>query len=176
MTAARNCNDFVQRADRMIERMLDRHRLPLTRADTVFASLPTRLLAQTGRSKDQLTALSRRADVALATTLTQKKAQISAQDRVLQSLDYRKVLKRGYAIVRDEHNKPVSQAAGIALGQKLELEFADGRVQAMAGEGGPEISAASATGFDTQTKTSQICLQGGSGRIRAVCFNEAIFS
>ena len=133
--------DLIQKADRLVERMVDRHRLPLARAETVFASLPTRLLQQTGRSKDQLTALARRADVALATTMTRKKAEIAVQERVLQSLDYRRVLQRGYAIVRDENNKPVSAAGQVALGQKLELEFADGRVQAIAGEAGLAIAA-----------------------------------
>jgi len=128
--------ELTQRADRFVERMFDRQRLPLARAETVFTSLPTRLLQQTGRSKDQLIALTRRADVAVATTITRKKAEIAAQDRVLQSLDYRRVLKRGYAIVRDENNMPVSAMAQIASGQKLELEFADGRVQAKAGEAG----------------------------------------
>jgi exodeoxyribonuclease VII large subunit len=95
-----------------------------------------RLLQQTGRSKDRLSALSLRADVAVSTTVTRKKAEIVAQDRILQSLDYRRVLQRGYAIVRDENNRPVSAAREITSGQKLELEFADGRVQATAGEAG----------------------------------------
>jgi len=37
--------------------------------------------------------------------------------------------------VRDEHDRPVSRGAELAPGQTIALEFADGRVAAIAGEG-----------------------------------------
>ena len=39
-----------------------------------------------------------------------------------------KTLGRGFAIVRDEHGKPVTSASKVASGTKLEIELRDGRV------------------------------------------------
>ncbi|PLU71909.1 hypothetical protein BMJ22_23870, partial [Sinorhizobium medicae] len=61
---------------------------------------------------------------------------VAAQDRVLQSLSYRNVLQRGFALVRDAAGEPVKQAAAVHSGMALSVEFADGRVAAVAGEDG----------------------------------------
>jgi exodeoxyribonuclease VII large subunit len=45
------------------------------------------------------------------------------------------VLNRGFAIVRDVEGRPVMRRAGIAPGQRLEAEFADGKIPVRA-EGG----------------------------------------
>jgi exodeoxyribonuclease VII large subunit len=42
------------------------------------------------------------------------------------------VLKRGYAIVRDETGKPVARAKGVKAGQALVNEFHDGKVRVRA--------------------------------------------
>jgi exodeoxyribonuclease VII large subunit len=55
---------------------------------------------------------------------------------VLQSLSYKNVLNRGYAVIRDEEDKPVSAAAALAAGAAISIEFSDGRVAAVTGEGG----------------------------------------
>ncbi len=44
----------------------------------------------------------------------------------LQSVSPSSVLKRGFAIVRDEQGIPVSRRVGLASGQKLQTEFKDG--------------------------------------------------
>ncbi|MBI2516113.1 MAG: exodeoxyribonuclease VII large subunit [Opitutae bacterium] len=46
----------------------------------------------------------------------------------LESVSPASVLKRGYAIVRDESGKPVARAKGIKSGQPLVNEFHDGRI------------------------------------------------
>jgi exodeoxyribonuclease VII large subunit len=38
------------------------------------------------------------------------------------------VLNRGFAIIRSEEGKPVTRRAGVARGQRLEAEFADGKL------------------------------------------------
>ena len=47
----------------------------------------------------------------------------------LESASPQSVLKRGYAIVRDEAGRPVARAAGLSPGQALVNEFHDGRVR-----------------------------------------------
>ncbi len=47
----------------------------------------------------------------------------------LESVSPSSVLRRGFALVRDESGRPVARAAGLAPGQGLVTEFADGRVR-----------------------------------------------
>lgn len=59
---------------------------------------------------------------------------------MLQSLSYKNVLKRGYAVIRDDENRPVSQAATLSSGMSISIEFADGHVGAVTTEGGSSSS------------------------------------
>ena len=49
---------------------------------------------------------------------------------MLESLSFRRVLERGYAVVRDAADKPVTAAASLAAGDAVSIEFADGRAGA----------------------------------------------
>jgi len=42
------------------------------------------------------------------------------------------VLSRGFALVRDGEGRPLHAAASVASGMRLDIEFADGRVGAVA--------------------------------------------
>jgi exodeoxyribonuclease VII large subunit len=66
-------------------------------------------------------------------TLEQKRQQLDAAGRLLESLSHKGVLARGFALVRDRDNAPLRRAADIKAGQGLSLEFADGSVSAVAG-------------------------------------------
>ncbi|EJC69001.1 exodeoxyribonuclease VII, large subunit [Rhizobium leguminosarum bv. viciae WSM1455] len=129
-------NERMARAERMVERLIDRSKSRVDRAEAILASLPARLKTQTDRGRERLGNLSRHADTAVRHQLTRARSELSAQDRVLQSLSYKNVLKRGYAVIRDEDNRPVSQAAHLSAGMGIAIEFADGRVGAMTTEGG----------------------------------------
>jgi len=54
--------------------------------------------------------------------------QIDGLEKRLHSVSPHSVLQRGFAIVRDEAGRPVTQRAGLEAGQHVETEFADGRV------------------------------------------------
>ncbi|MBB4288042.1 exodeoxyribonuclease VII large subunit [Rhizobium leguminosarum] len=129
-------NERMARAERTIERLLDRSKSRIDRAEAVLTSLPGRLKIQTDRGRERLGNLSRHADTAIRHQVTRARAELSAQDRVLQSLSYKNVLKRGYAVIRDEDNRPVSQASALSAGMGIVIEFADGRVGALTTEGG----------------------------------------
>jgi exodeoxyribonuclease VII large subunit len=58
--------------------------------------------------------------------------QVERAERLLAAFSYREVLKRGFALVRDESGHPLRAAIGVAGGMRLEIEFADGRVRAVA--------------------------------------------
>lgn len=64
--------------------------------------------------------------------------------KLLDSLSYRGVLSRGYAVIRDAAGLPLTRAASVAAGADLSLEFADGRIAARAaGDGDPAAGPAS---------------------------------
>ena len=48
-------------------------------------------------------------------------------------MSYRGVLSRGFALVRDETGTPLRRAGEVRRTQRLEIEFADGKVGAIAG-------------------------------------------
>ena len=62
--------------------------------------------------------------------------ELQALSRILETTSYQKVLQRGFAVVRGPEGL-VTRAAQVAAGQALEIEFADGRTPATAGEGAP---------------------------------------
>ncbi len=69
-------------------------------------------------------------------------ARVAKSAQMLRSLDYRQVLGRGYALVRDGGNGSlIRQAADVAEGQALSLQFADGTREATAGRGVTSSSA-----------------------------------
>ena len=54
---------------------------------------------------------------------------------LLDSYSYEHVLKRGFALVRDEDNEPLTSAAALSSGMPVTLQFHDGRARALI-EGG----------------------------------------
>ncbi|MBR0557364.1 exodeoxyribonuclease VII large subunit [Ciceribacter sp. L1K23] len=135
MERRQRVNDRASLAERIIERLIERNKARLGRFDATLTAVPARLKAMTERSRDRLESLGRRADSAVVNDLRRARQALVAQDRVLQSLSYKNVLARGYAVIRDENDRPVSRAAALSTGQALAIEFADGRIAAVAGEG-----------------------------------------
>ncbi|MCX8996190.1 exodeoxyribonuclease VII large subunit [Rhizobiaceae bacterium BDR2-2] len=125
----------LNRAERIVERLVLAGRSRVGAADAVFRAFPNRLRNQTGREREKVLALFARADTAVATALAHRRLAVAAQDRVLQSLSYRNVLKRGYAVIRDGDERLLARASLVAPGQVLSIEFVDGRITATAGEG-----------------------------------------
>ncbi|UVC09029.1 exodeoxyribonuclease VII large subunit [Rhizobium sp. TH2] len=130
----------MTRAERVIERMFDRQKARIARADAVLAGFPARLHTHSERQKDRLGNAARRGDSAVANLLARHRQTLLAQDRILQSLSYKNVLKRGYAVIRGDDERVLSSAAMISEGDALSIEFADGAVKAVAGENASAIA------------------------------------
>ncbi|MBP2559693.1 exodeoxyribonuclease VII large subunit [Neorhizobium galegae] len=128
--------DRLMRGDRCLERQLLKENNRVAKAGASLSALPARLLGQLQRERQHLASMTRHADTAISHALTRGRAAITAQDRVLQSLSYKNVLKRGFAVVRGADDQPLTRAAGIGEGLAISVEFADGRIAAVTGEGG----------------------------------------
>ena len=85
---------------------------------------------------ERVTGLVKRAERAQKVRLAQKRRHFEGVARELELISYRKVLERGFALVRGEDGSVRRRADSIQGGESLTLTFADGEARAMAGEGG----------------------------------------
>jgi exodeoxyribonuclease VII large subunit len=94
------------------------------------------------RHRERVVSFGERARRATLALLAQHKARVERAERLLAAFSYREVLKRGFALVRDGEGRPLHSAAAVTGRMRLEIEFADGRVAAVAdGEGSPQPGA-----------------------------------
>jgi len=101
--------------------------------DRATSRLSKRLLTQrTERCREQTAVFGARASRAMLTLLDQRGARLERADRLLEAFSYRNVLERGFALVRDGEGHPLRRASAVASGASLDIEFADGRVGAVA--------------------------------------------
>ncbi|MCO5732743.1 exodeoxyribonuclease VII large subunit [Rhizobium sp. SSA_523] len=158
----RHLAEQVLRKDRCLERQLLGARGRIDRAHAQLSGLPQRLSGHIGRERQHTAALSRQADTAIRHAMARHRATLAAQDRVLQSLSYKNVLKRGFAVIRGEDDQPLTRASAIATGQALSIEFADGRVAATAGEGSePAVAMGPAAALTPRKRTPKSAPEQG---------------
>ncbi|RWO39353.1 MAG: exodeoxyribonuclease VII large subunit [Mesorhizobium sp.] len=82
--------------------------------------------------RDLLTVLTRRGTQAVVLRLERLRGRVIQADRLMASLSHKAVLARGFALVRDADGAVIKQAAEVASGMALSLEFADGIADAVA--------------------------------------------
>lgn len=88
------------------------------------------------RHEAALRGIAERARRAMTTLMSGRIERVKAHGALLQSLSYRNVLARGYAVIRDEGDAIVSTARDIRSDASLSIEFADGRIGAIAAGAG----------------------------------------
>ena len=90
--------------------------------------------------------LGARAARALGVANQARGRRVDGAAQLLKTLGYRNVLDRGFALVCDAAGHPVRQAAAVAAGARLQIELADGRLDAVtAGGETAEFAAGSET-------------------------------
>jgi exodeoxyribonuclease VII large subunit len=95
--------------------------------DSARLSAPL-LVSRLGRAKDRLAAV-RLSPVLIKRRLAEGRERTASLWRMAEQLSPDRVLRRGYAIVRNESGQPVMSAADAGKAQALELQFADGRLR-----------------------------------------------
>jgi exodeoxyribonuclease VII large subunit len=84
---------------------------------------------------ETLASLGRRADQAMKLALERGGSRLTQAWRLADTLSYHSVLARGFAVVKDAEGAIVKRAASVSAGAVLDIEFADGKVAAVAGDG-----------------------------------------
>jgi exodeoxyribonuclease VII large subunit len=102
----------------------------LTRA---FASRLALEKQHGANARRQLEQAAARLALAPRKPLERRTERVAALAKLLDSYSYHNVLARGFALVRDEHGHPLRAAADVETGVRIEIEFADGRIGAVAG-------------------------------------------
>ena len=102
------------------------HASRLSRTSARLSLAPMRNQLRTNRQR--LDTAWQRARRAARGLLGRRNEQLGASAKLFASLNYKSVLRRGFALVRDEHGSPVRSKEEVAAAQKLAIEFADGVV------------------------------------------------
>jgi exodeoxyribonuclease VII large subunit len=115
-----------------VERRRERYAALALRLDAGRLAYVNARRTQIGRARERLEALGTRAQLAVERLLDDRAARVERAERLLAAVSYRGVLERGFALVRDLAGRPVRQAAAVSAGERIDIEFSDGRVRALA--------------------------------------------
>jgi exodeoxyribonuclease VII large subunit len=116
------------------------------------------------RTSERISELDMRAAQAFFTRNQARQRALQSAGQMLASLSYHKVLSRGYAVVRNADGTMVRAAAAVTSGQSLDIEFADGRIDAEAK--GPAPAKPAGGGAGSQDASPR--RQRGNTRVPAV--------
>lgn len=86
----------------------------------------------------------------------QRQARLEALEQMLRSLSYKGVLARGFALVRTLEGAPVRSASAAAPGTRLEVQFVDGAIHAIATDAETESGALSSTQAASAPRRSRV--------------------
>jgi exodeoxyribonuclease VII large subunit len=96
------------------------------------------LHAVAGHRRGASGTLARLSPAMLGSGLREARTRLESAGARLDSVSYEKVLERGFALVSDGSGHPVTRAAAVRPGARLQIRFADGTVAASAdGKGNP---------------------------------------
>ncbi|MFV3077525.1 exodeoxyribonuclease VII large subunit [Niveispirillum fermenti] len=87
-----------------------------------------------GGGTDRLADLPARMERAHRAALSAQTERLAQLGRLLESVSYRGVLSRGFALVTDTDGAPVTRAAGLIEGQAVTIGFQDGSTGAVIGD------------------------------------------
>jgi exodeoxyribonuclease VII large subunit len=104
-----------------------------TQLSRIAARLSPQLLrTRLTRCNDAVATFGQRGRRALQVSLARRMDRLTSVGQLLTAYSYKGVLRRGYALVRDAGGQPLHAAAAIGAGMRLDIEFADGHVAAIA--------------------------------------------
>lgn len=87
-------------------------------------------------SSQRLGQLGQRASRAIAVIVGARRREFEARLKLFEAVNYKAVIRRGFALVTDESGTPVRSVAAAQPGARLALEFADGEARVTV-DGGP---------------------------------------
>ena len=115
-----------------VERRRERLNVIALRLGTAIKTYGETNRARIERQRERVTTFGGRSTRAMNHFIANRSARADRAGQLLKAFSYHGVLGRGFALVRDMTGKPVRVAAAIKGGMRLDIEFTDGRVGAIA--------------------------------------------
>jgi exodeoxyribonuclease VII large subunit len=128
------------------QQLIDRRRLALAEAASGLRAGLQALVSRRERDFARASALLRPA--AVAGLVERGRLRLAALAGLLDSYSYERVLARGFALVRDRAEHPITSAAAVAPGLGLRIQFGDGEIAATADGAAPRRSRGGRDGGD----------------------------
>ena len=123
-------NDVVQLLDELGERIDGAMQRRLHELRQQLALLTNQLRHAPGKgiyaAKERLNRLGDQLLRSMDATMAKRRQGLAHIQATLQAADPKRVLERGYSMVQDDQGTVVSSIAGLAKGQTIQLQFADG--------------------------------------------------
>ena len=124
---------LIGRLARLGPMLVERPRQAADAAGRAFARARAALGLRRGERAETAARLAARMARAFGERQEYRRVQLFSAWQLLGATSYRGVLSRGFALVRDETQRPLRRAAEVRQTQRLEIEFADGKIGAIAG-------------------------------------------
>ena len=123
----------TQRLDDLSERLKVALPLMLSRKEQQLASVsaalrPRVLMAEIKAVGDRLSDWQKRMQLATTRALESRADKLAHLAALLESVNYQRVLERGFALVKDGSGKLITSAKAAAREKEIELTFRDGKV------------------------------------------------
>jgi exodeoxyribonuclease VII large subunit len=134
---------LIGRLARLGPTLIERPRRAADAAGRAFARETVALARRRGERSEALARLAARMTRAVGEREDNRRVRLAAAAQMLDAVSYHGVLERGFALVRDESNRPLRRAAEINAAERLRIEFSDGVVAAVAEGRAPAPSGAS---------------------------------
>jgi exodeoxyribonuclease VII large subunit len=121
---------FEKRPKEAVDRLLAGKTRELQRVEQRLDAARESAATRLDQSRDRVLAAAGRLELAWTRQRERKAERLAALDQLFGSLNYRAVLSRGYALVRDEAGGLVRSADEAKTAGVLAIEFSEGRVTA----------------------------------------------
>ena len=131
---ARVGQDLVRLEQRLVfcvERAKDRRANQLARGAQRLGVAAALLGREVTRQRDRKARTTMHLCRAWAAASAVRRDRLERYGTFLETLGYKRVLSRGFALVRDEHGRPVRSVKEVDQDAPLDIELADGHIEAM---------------------------------------------
>ncbi|MGL4635244.1 MAG: exodeoxyribonuclease VII large subunit [Beijerinckiaceae bacterium] len=103
------------------------------RLQNALAGRLSRAKGEINQHRERVQSISLRMTPAMQRYLINRADRLKGTAKLFDSLNYTSVLKRGFALVRDEHGQPLRHVAMATAGSRISVQVADGAFDAVVG-------------------------------------------
>ena len=128
-----NCVQLINSLNSRLRRPKDIMMAAKERLENIQERLNLATKMRLGQSIHRLDGsdLNNRLSNSIANIIKENVERLSSQSQLLESLSYRSVLGRGFTLIRDNIGKPIIRARNTIPGASIQIEFSDGKKNAV---------------------------------------------